>query len=331
VSFAYLVYSSSWLKRYYPAAFCAALLNAQPMGFYSPHSLVGDARRHGVPVHTPDINLSAAGATLEWPECEPGELPDEDTLAYRPGADVHHHEWGAGGPAVRLGIGSVRKVGEDLAELIDEGRPWSSIEDVKRRTGCSIDVLEALATSGAFDSLVDGDSSVARREALWAAGAASQAGEGRLEGIITGEQAPQLPGMTDRELALANLWATGVAPDGHPTVFYRSELDALGVLPSSLLPKQPSGSRIMVAGVITHRQRPATAGGTTFLNLEDEDGLINVIISKGCWARHKQIALTAPAVIVRGRVENVEGVTNVVADKLVEFALRTPLQSRNFR
>ncbi|NNC81836.1 MAG: error-prone DNA polymerase, partial [Acidimicrobiales bacterium] len=331
VSFAYLVYSSSWLKRYYPAAFCAALLNAQPMGFYSPHSLVGDARRHGVPVQTPDINLSGAGATLEWPGCAPGELPDEDTLAFRPSADVHHSQWGSGGPAVRLGIGSVRKVGEDLAHLLDEGRPWSSIEDVKRRTGCSIDVLEALATSGAFDSLVDGDSSVARREALWAAGAASQAGEGRLEGIITGEQAPQLPGMTDRELALANLWATGVAPDGHPTVFHRTELDALGVLPSSLLPKQPTDSRVMVAGVITHRQRPATAGGTTFLNLEDEDGLINVVISKGCWARHKQVALTAPAVIVRGRVENVEGVTNVVADKLVEFALKTPLQSRNFR
>ena len=172
---------------------------------------------------------------------------------------------------MRLGLGSVRKVGDDLAELLDEGRPWASIEDVKRRTGCSIDVLEAMATSGAFDSLVDADSTVSRRKALWAAGAASQAGDDRLEGIITGDHAPQLPGMTDRELSLANLWATGVAPDGHPTQYHRAELDSLGVLPSSLLPQQTSGDRIMVAGVVTHRQRPATAGGTTFLNLEDED------------------------------------------------------------
>ena len=178
---------------------------------------------------------------------------------------------------------------------------------------------------------IDSDRTVSRRKALWEAGAAAQAGADRLEGIITGEHAPQLPGMTDRELALANLWATGVAPDGHPTVFHRAELDSLGVLPSSLLAKQTSGDRIMVAGTVTHRQRPATAGGTTFLNLEDEDGLINVIVSKGCWQRHKQVALTAPAVIVRGRVEIVEGVINVVADKIVAFAMAVPIASRNFR
>jgi len=316
VSFAYLVYASSWLKRYYPAAFCAALLNAQPMGFYSPHTLVGDARRHGVQVLTPDINLSGAGATLEWTEGPPTDP------ASRQGVGVEPEKWGVGGPAVRLGIGSVRHVGDDLAKAIDEGRPWSSIEDVKRRTGCSIEVLEALATAGVF-----GD----RRSALWGAGAAGQSSEGRLEGIITGTTAPKLPGMTDREISLANLWAIGVAPDGHPTLFYRDDLDAFGVLPSSALGDQVSGDRILIAGVVTHRQRPATASGTTFLNLEDEHGLINVIVSKGCWQRHKHVALTAVALIVRGRVEIAEGVINVVADKLVEFSMVAPSMSRDFR
>ncbi len=316
VSFAYLVYASSWLKRYFPAAFCAALLNAQPMGFYSPHTLVGDARRHGVEVLTPDINLSAAGASLEWVNGPPVDP------AFRQGVGVHHTQWGVGGPAVRLGLGSVRHVGEDLAKKLDEGRPWHSIEDVKRRTGCSIEVLEALATAGVF-----GD----RRSALWEAGAAAQASDARLPGIITGTEAPQLPGMTDREISLANLWATGVAPDGHPTRYYREDLDNFGVLPSSKLPEQTSGDRIMVAGIVTHRQRPATASGTTFLNLEDEHGLINVIVSKGCWQRHKQVALSSTALIVRGKVELVEGVINVIADKLVEFTVAAPITSRDFR
>ena len=316
VSFAYLVYASSWLKRYFPAAFCAALLNAQPMGFYSPHTLVGDARRHGVAVLTPDINLSGAQATLEWVDGEP-----EDP-AFRQGAGVHHSKWGDGGPAVRLGLGSIRHVGSDLAELLDVGRPWSSIEDVKRRTKCSIEVLEALATAGAF-----GD----RRSALWEAGAAAQASETRLPGLLTGVDAPQLPGMTDREIALANLWATGVAPDGHPTRFYREDLERFGIVGSNTLPTQRSGERVMVAGVVTHRQRPATASGTTFINLEDEYGLINVIVSKGCWQRHKQVALSSVALIVRGKVEIAEGVTNLIADKLVEFTVAVPTMSRDFR
>ena len=128
VSFAYLVYSSAWLKLHYPAAFCAALLNAQPMGFYSPHSLVQDARRHGVVIRTPDINASGAGATLE--PCEDSE----------------------GGLAVRLGVGSVRTIGDDLAERIDAGRPYVDMEDVARRNALTLAQLEALATAGCFSS-----------------------------------------------------------------------------------------------------------------------------------------------------------------------------------
>ncbi len=312
VSFAYLVYSSSWIKLHYPGAFCAALLNAQPMGFYSPHSLVQDARRHGVIVYTPDINRSAAGATLE------------------PCAESHH------GVAVRLGLGAVRKVGTDLAERLVAGQPYASMEQVARHAGTSLDVLETLATAGAFDSLVVGAPrrsvvGAPRRSALWAAGAVAQAKAGRLDGIITGVDAPQLPGMTDRELALADLWASGVSPDGHPTRFLRADLHALGVVTAVDLKTVESKTRVLVAGVVTHRQRPATAGGTTFLNLEDETGLINIIVSKGCWQRHLAIARSAPALLIRGRVENAENVVNVIAERLEPLPLGAALRSRDFR
>src|SRR5687767_12235964 len=216
VSFAYLVYSSSWIKYHYPAAFCAALLNAQPMGFYSPHSLVQDARRHGVEVRTPDVNASAATATLE-------PLDSRWNSARKPNALTSR----TADPALRLGVSSVRHVGDDLAEVIAAGRPYRDLEDFRRRTNAPLDVLEALATAGAF-----GCFGLSRREALWGAGAVSQVGDAHLPGVVTGVHAPQLPGMDEREEALADLWATGVAPDGHPTRFVREHLDREGVTPA---------------------------------------------------------------------------------------------------
>ena len=121
-----------------------------------------------------------------------------------------------------------------------------------------------------------------------------------------------------------------MSADGHPTRFVRDRLDALGVVPAAGLPDVPDGERVLVAGVVTHRQRPATASGTTFVNLEDETGLVNVICSKGCWARYRQAALSAPALLVRGRLEKVEGVVNVIADKLEALPLGAPARSRDF-
>ena len=303
VSFSYLVYASSWIKYHYPAAFCAALLNAQPMGFWSPHTLVGDARRHGVTVRTPDLNESAATATLEAYESSTGH-------------------W-----AVRLGLGSVRGVGDDLATLIAEGRPYASVEDLRRRIpSLSLPILEALATSGAF-----GCFGIDRRSALWTAGAMSQTAPDRLPGIITGVDAPVLAAMSPQELAHADLWSTGVAPDGHPTRFIRKQLSAIGVITATGLLEHPSGERVTVGGVVTHRQRPPTAGGTTFLNLEDETGLINVIISKGCWQRYQRIARSAPALLVRGRLKRSEGVVNIIADQLATLPVEAVLASRDFR
>jgi error-prone DNA polymerase len=304
VSFSYLVYASAWLKYHEPAAFCAALLNAQPMGFWSPHSLVQDARRHGVVVRTPDLNASLATATLE---------PCPDSV---------------GGVAVRLGLGSVRGVGADLAATIQAGRPYASLEDLVRRVpSLHLQQLEAMATGGVFGESLG----LERREALWAAGAAVQSRPDRLEGIVLGERAPRLPGMDPVEVAVADLWATGVSPDGHPTRFLREQLAALGVATATDLATCEPRSRVVVAGVVTHRQRPMTAQGTTFMNLEDETGLMNVVVSKGCWARYRRVARDAAALLIRGRLERSEGVVNVVAEEIVPLPVPASAGSRNFR
>jgi len=319
VSFAYLVYASSWCKLHYPAAFCAGLLNAQPMGFYSPHTLVADARRHGVEVRRPDLNASGVGATLE-------------PSAPAPGAEGP----GANGPALRLGLASVRHLGDERAEQVvverDERGPYRDLEDLQRRTGLALPVLEALATAGAFGGFADADGHpLDRRRALWTAGAVAQGGADRLAGTVTGVHAPPLPGLSPPEEAAADLWATGVAPDGHPTRFVRPELDRRGAVTAAGLAACADGARVLVGGVVTHRQRPATAAGTTFVNLEDETGLINVICSKGCWARYRRVARSSPALLVRGRLEKVEGVLNVVAEKLEPLPIGAGARSRDFR
>jgi error-prone DNA polymerase len=237
-------------------------------------------------------------------------------------------------PAVRLGIGSVRGIGDELAEAIETERvehgPYGDVEDLVRRVpAINLGQLEAMATGGLFGECFG----LARREALWAVGAVAQSRPDRLAGIVTGATAPRLPGMSPVEEAVADLWATGVAPDGHPTSFLRAELESIGVVTAQGLWDVPPGARVTVAGVVTHRQRPMTAQGTTFLNLEDETGLINVVVSKGCWARFRRVAREAPAMTIRGRLERSEGVINLVAEHLEPLTLpgSTIHASRDFR
>jgi error-prone DNA polymerase len=303
VSFAYLVYASSWIKYHEPAAFCAALINAQPMGFWSPHTLVQDARRHEVTVRTPDLGASLAAATLE-----------------------------DGGASVRLGLASVRGLGTELAERIERERlehgPYTSPEDLVRRVlELKLTHLETMATAGVFGECFGLD----RRQALWAAGAVSQSRPGRLPGIVTGERPPTLPGMTPVEESIADLWATGVSPDGHPTRFLREQLAGMGVATAADLWEREPSSKVLVAGVVTHRQRPMTAQGTTFLSVEDETGLINVVVSRGCWARFRTVARGASAMMIRGRLERSEGVVNVVAEHLDPLPIPAGVPSRDFR
>ena len=301
LSFASLVYYSSWFKLYHPAAFCAALLRAQPMGFYSPQSLVADARRHGVIVHGPCVDTSLTHATCE-----------------NEGRDV------------RLGLGAVRNIGIDLAQrIVDERQtagPYSSLLDLTGRVQLSVPQTEALATAGAL-----GCFGSTRREALWSAGAAAAERPDRLPGIGSASTAPALPGMSEVELAAADVWATGVSPDSYPTQFLRPDLDALGVTPAERLLSVPDGSRVLIAGAVTHRQRPATARGVTFMNIEDETGMVNVLCTPGLWTRYRKLAQSAPALLIRGQVQNASGAVTVMAERMRPITLAVGSRSRDFR
>jgi error-prone DNA polymerase len=305
-SFAFLVYVSAWFKLYHPAAFCAGLLRAQPMGFYSPQSLVADARRHGVVARGPDINASCAHADLEPVEAGRAEL------------------------AIRIGLGAVRTIGVELAEKIvaerEHAGSFRDLADVGRRLTLTRAQLEALATAGAF-----GCFGVERREALWAAGAAAGERPDRLPGTTVVASAPTLPGMDDVDLAVADVWATGLSPDSFPIQFVREHLDGLGAVTAAALSTRASGTRAMIGGAVTHRQRPATAGGITFLNIEDETGMVNVVCTEGLWNRYRRVARTSQALIVRGVVENVDGAVSLLADNLQRLDIRVPSRSRDFR
>jgi error-prone DNA polymerase len=326
ISFALLVYASSWLKRHYPAAFCAALLNAQPMGFYSPQSLVQDARRHGIEVRPPSLELSQAGAALETgrgrSQCRCLDAPQ---------------------PAVRLGLASVRTISDELAQRIVAERavaPYTSMADLSRRIGLSTEQVEALATAGALDCF-----GAPRREALWAAGAAATARPGQLDISVLDETAPAgIPAMTEPEQLIADMWATNITTGTYPTAVIRPRLAALGIITAAALREIPDRTRVTVGGVVTHRQRPSTAGGVTFLNLEDETGMVNVIVDQVVWDRNRRVARESGGLLIRGMLERSGGgppssegvaagggVTNVLAERIERLDLGLHTKSRDFR
>jgi error-prone DNA polymerase len=312
ISFALLVYASSWLKRHYPAAFCAALLNSQPMGFYSPQSLVHDAKRHGIEVRRAGINVSAAQATLEAGE-GPSQCPCRDVPQ----------------PAVRLGLAGVRGIGTDLAEQIvaerDAAGPFGSMGELARRVGLSTEQVEALATAGAFECF-----GTDRRGALWGAGAAASARPGQLA-VPAAAATPPLPAMTAPEQLIADMWATSITPDLYPTALIRDRLDALAVIPATGLRPLADRTRVTVGGIVTHRQRPPTAGGVTFINLEDETGMVNVICPEAVWARNARVARDAGGLLVRGMLERNGDVINILAERIDRLPLGLRTRSRDFR
>jgi error-prone DNA polymerase len=313
VSFAHLVYSSSWLKLHYPAAFTAGLLNSQPMGFWSPQSLVADARRHGVRVRRPHVNRSEVGASLEVDDSGsgPGDDPVRD-------------------PVLRLGLAAVRWVGETVAERIVAGRPWAGGEDLVRRAGVSRAQLETLAAAGALDT-EDADT-VSRRRLLWAAGAAAQGTPDRLPGIVVGTDAPPLPEPTQYDSVGDDLWALGLAPEQTAMHLARERLEAMGVMMANDLAGCTDGDRVSVAGVVTHRQHPETAHGAVFVNLEDETGHVNVVFSRGAWARWKPVARHSPVLLIRGRLQLGQGTVNLTAERVEALPVATSVPaSRDFR
>ncbi len=327
VSFAYIVYMSAWLRYHWPSEYLAGLLNAQPMGFYSPNSLVQDAQRHGVVVAGPDVNISWHDCTIEAWDADPDDVVDHLGRAWRRGR----------GPvedpirpavAVRMGLRYVRNLGEaEIARLETArltGGQFRDLEDLAHRTGLGVAALEGLATAGALGSL-----GVGRREGIWAAGALADIDPSRLA-LAPGVEAPALGGMTSEEAHRADLWSTGVSTR-HPIEFVRPTLEEEGcVTVSDVMALRRQVARIQVGGVVTHRQRPGTAGGVVFFNLEDETGQLNVIVLPEVWDRFRETARRAPAMVIEGRVEFRHGVTNLVARTMRPLGVQT-VRSRDFR
>ena len=297
VSFAHLVYCSAWLKVHYPAAFLVSMLNAQPLGFWSSQSLVADAQRHGVRVRRPDVNRSGVGASLE------GD-PDD--------------------PDVRLGLGDLRTIGEELATRVVEGAPWRDSSDLVRRAGLQQHHLEVLAAAGALDSF-----GATRRALAWSAGAAAQGTLDRLPGVVTGLEAPDLPATSEMERVADDMWSMGLTPEATAIALVRDDLNARGVTRADVL-IGAEGSRVLVAGVVTHRQHPETANGAVFINLEDETGHVNVIFSKGAWARWSLVARKSPALLIRGTLQRGQGTLALTAESVEALRLGATTPSRDW-
>jgi error-prone DNA polymerase len=290
-SFALLVYASAWIKVHYPAHFACALLNAQPMGFYSPSSIVKDAQRHKVEVRPPCVVASVWDSTLE----PAGRLP-----------------------AIRLGLRQIRGLGPDAVEAIVKARaagPLTTVPDLVRRAHLKRNEVEALAEAGALAALVP-----ARREALWRARAPREGGL-FAEHDLEADQDIGLPELRPLEQLALDYGRVGLSIHDHPIAHLRADLARRGVRPAEDLRDIAHGQEVTVAGLVIGRQRPGTASGVTFFTLEDETGMVNLIVGAALFAENYAVARHARLLLVRGKLERQGRVIHVLAETLERLAL----------
>ena len=331
-SFAHIVYASSWLKVHAPEHFYAAILASQPMGFYSPATLVQDARRHGVRVVGPSVNDSLVDASVQCVGKQAGEdyhagrserLPSRGLVPLDVDSSL----------AVRIGLSQVRGLGAAAARIVEarlEG-PFANQADLARRAHMSASDMEKLAMAGALECL-----GVGRREGTWAAGALAQptarAGQWQpfLPGTEVGSVVPDLPPLSEEGHMRLDVASTGLTVGTHPFAYVRSALPE-GVLRTGDLGHHLAGRIVDVAGIVTHRQRPHTGAGVTFLSLEDETGLVNVSVSVGAWKKFRRVCLESSALLVRGTLEWGDGAISVQAFRITPVGLPVDVKSRDFR
>jgi error-prone DNA polymerase len=326
-AFALLAYQSTWLRHYHPAVFLCSLLNAQPMGFYPPASLVRDAQRRGVEVRPPEINASAAQCTVE---ARDGAAVAAGATAGGAGISA---AWAGGALAaatmspwaVRVGLGYVRSVGEAEAQAVvaerERGGRYTALGDLAQRAHVEQPVLEALVRAGACDAFGH------RRELLWELGLAPRgASAGRAADGARHRQlalpfdapttpTPVLQPLTDWERMLADYRTTSMSVGTHPLTLLRPSLPA-GVLSSAELAEQRHGSQVEVAGMVVARQRPATANGIVFMLLEDDLGQFNLILPSKVYEQHRAIVRGEPLLLAHGRFEHVGKNRNILVDRL---------------
>ncbi|HET7584398.1 MAG TPA: error-prone DNA polymerase [Gemmatimonadaceae bacterium] len=342
-SFALLVYASAYLKHYYAPEFTAAILNAQPMGFYAPGTLIEDARRHGVEVLPVDLTRSRWECTLEWREraresratnggantpASGGRGRDEQAArdrADRGGARANQVTGATGvarmngpvHPAVRLGLRLVRGLGakarEKLARAAEDG-PFASVGDVICRTGLDRRALTSLAEAGAFDAFIpDEPRARRRRAAVWRMLEEWRGDAGPLAPAHPRLVIPEaIPAMSAAEITEADYRMTGVSLNGHPLRHLRALLAPNGVCTARKVLSLRGGARdVAVAGLVICRQRPGTAKGFVFLTLEDETGMVNVVVTPKRFERQAVLISTAPLLLVRGTLQVEQGVVNL--------------------
>lgn len=287
-SFALLAYASGYLKCHFPAAFLTATLNNQPMGFYSSHTLVKDAQRHGLHFLPVDVTRSDYSTTIE---------PFHDDLA------------------VRLGLNYVKGLSRQSGEAIVAARmeaPFDSIDDLKHRVSrLSKNEVRALAELGAFNEI--GNKKLHRREALWQSELALQPVGELLKETSTSEITSPLVAMTPIERLQADFLNSGLSVGAHPIRFHREHLRSLGVVTATEVKQLPDGHHVKVAGAVICRQQPGTAKGFVFLSLEDETGVSNVIVKPQSFQKLRSTILRNSFLVVDGILQNQRGVCSVKA------------------
>ena len=322
VSFALLAYVSAWLKRHEPAAFLAALLNSQPMGFYTPSQLVQDARRHGVEVRPVDVCSSEWDCTLETTPAAalPPLLVEEGKNPSPPckgGVPVAQAEGGVVQPAVRLGFRLVQGLSQAGAERIVAARrnsAFDNVENLARRAELNRHDLKCLAAAGAFEAL-----SGHRRHAYWQV-AGIETGAHLLRDAPVAETPAILPPPTEGENLVADYASTGLTLGRHPLALLRPHLSRLRFAAAEEIRLLPSGSPVRAAGIVTGRQRPGTASGTVFVTLEDETGCLNVIVWRDLTERQRRELLGARLMGVEGVLEREGEVMHLIARRLTDHS-----------
>jgi error-prone DNA polymerase len=307
-SFALLVYVSAWIKRHEPAAFLAALLNSQPMGFYGPSQLVQDARRHGVRVLPVDVMISEVECTLE----------------------EHAEELNAAQPDVRLGLCLVRGLSSQAAQRVIEVRAmraFDSVDDMARRAELDQSDLKALAAANALFALAGH-----RRQANWEVAALLPVTALLRHAPIT-ETALALPAASEGHDIVADYRSTGLTLNRHPLALLRTRLRQMKLSTALELKGYGNGKLVRTSGLVTMRQRPGTAKGTMFITLEDETGVINVILWKDVQERDRPAILQASLMTVYGVWQCAGEVRHLIAKKVLDHSAllgQLHIESRNF-
>jgi error-prone DNA polymerase len=334
-SFARLAWVSAWLKFHHPAAFAAALINSQPMGFYQPAQILRDAREHGVTVLPIDVNCSGWDCTLEGSgaatEGSGGEAHSLVPTLPRGNASVPLRQPRPSmaeelstpdpSPRIRLGLRLITGLREKDAERLvrerAEGGPFRSMADFVRRTGLVGEALLRLAAADAFGSL-----GLDRRSAVWMALRHRCDDDLPLfAGLDPAEPDPKLPAEPMTEQVAADYRTTGLSLKAHPVGLVRDRLDAWGLATAAQVAAAPDGARLATGGLVLVRQRPSTAKGITFVTVEDETGVVNLIIRPDVFAEHRTVARAAAGLMAAGRVQKEGLVVHLIADRLEDLCV----------